>query len=256
MVWRKLTPGHSFIAFDYCIHSSTCWLSDGTSASILFTTGGWDLCFQLTTTEQGFGLWRSNMHVLKYSYFLFFFPHRVVSCVWWTPVWWLRTGSVLLQCLGPQAATLSFLFYSHVQMNWILLPDYCLLWTLETHQEIVLFVTLETPETGPCTWILIGCRSRLLILFFFFTDLNSWIISCWACVDGEVSLQLVFRSSISRSCWYLCYVQVVKRTQLLWSLFILTNIYFLGMCVVYQEGNWQSDFHVHYSACSCVICDR
>lgn len=32
------------------------WLSDGTSASILFTTGGWDLCFQLTTTEQGFGL--------------------------------------------------------------------------------------------------------------------------------------------------------------------------------------------------------
>lgn len=92
--------------------------------------------------------------------------------------------------------------------------------------------------------------------FFFFTDLNSWIISCWACVDGEVSLQLVFRSSISRSCWYLCYVQVVKRTQLLWSLFILTNIYFLGMCVVYQEGNWQSDFHVHYSACSCVICDR
>lgn len=123
----------------------------------------------------------------------------------------------------------------------------CVLWTLEMHQESVLFVTLESSETAPCTWILIGCRSGLLIRVSFLLILNFWIVSCWACVTGEdVSPQLVFRSF--GSC---CYVQVGKCTQLLWTLFVPVYIFFLY--ALPKEGIGSQALHVLYSARSSVF---
>lgn len=112
------------VGWNICFHSALI--------SFELLTGGWDLIWGHSFLPQSGVLVCTDTHVLKSNHLFL----ELVSSGFWR----FRSGSLLLQC--SHAVTRPFLFHSWVQMSRILLPDCCLLLTLETHQESVLFVTL------------------------------------------------------------------------------------------------------------------
>lgn len=143
------------------------------------------------------------MLVLKYNHFHFpLIWFLLVPCACWTSLYRLQIWKL----------SSSVLWFTHtvsVFFDLILCPD-----DLDLVARLLLAVNLGN-TSGKCCLLpmklqkLVPAPGFWLVTALdcwslFFVDLNSWIISYWACVNGDVSPHLVFRSF--RSCWCICYV--------------------------------------------------